>query len=178
MPRSQAAPPVTAYRRAILRLARRDHTVAELRRALRARGHEASEIEAALDRLRRERYLDDGGYAERFARSRLAHHGLGRARIRHSLRERGVGRGETEAGLRRALAEVDETAVVDALARRYWRTHARVAPGRRLPRLWAFLVRRGFAVALVRERLNVLWPRWSDALEGLEPAEDEAGDGE
>ncbi len=33
MPRRPAGPPPTAYRRAISRLARRDHTVAELRRA-------------------------------------------------------------------------------------------------------------------------------------------------
>ena len=184
MPRREAASPPTAYRRAILRLARRDHTVAELRRALLERGHETAEVDEALERLRREKYLDDGGYAERFARSRLVHQGLGRARIRQALRQRGVGRGETEAGLRTALGDVDEDALVDTLARRYWKQHARLEPGRRLPRLWAFLVRRGFQAGLVQQRLRALWPRWSDALEGLEPLDDEAlargsdGDGE
>ena len=176
MPRKQAAPPPTAYRRAILRLARRDHTAAELRRALVERGHEAEEVEAAIERLLRERYLDDKGYAERFARSRLANHGLGRLRIRQALRQRGVGRGEMEAGIRRATAEVDEKAVLDDVARRYWKQHARVEPERRLPRLWAFLLRRGFPPGLVRERLAALWPRWSDALEGLEPAEPAFGE--
>ena len=172
MPRSATgASPQSAYQRALGRLARRDHSVAELRRALAARGHEADEVEAALERLRRERYLDDKGYAERFARSRLAHHGHGRALIRQSLRQRGITRTETEAGLAQALREVDEDAVLDALARRYWRQHARTAPERRLPRLWAFLLRRGFAAGLVHERLSALWPRWADALEGLEPAE-------
>jgi regulatory protein len=170
MPRKKAAPPPTAYRRAILRLARRDHTVAELRRALLEREHEPAEVEEALDRLRRERYLDDAGYAERFARSRLAHQGLGRSRIRQALRVRGVSRGETEAGIRTALREVDEQAVVDQLARRYWKQHVSVEPARRLPRLWAFLLRRGFAVGLVHARLKTLWPRWADALEGLDPA--------
>jgi regulatory protein len=145
--------------------------VAELRRALAARGHESDEVEAALERLRRERYLDDTGFAERFARSRLSHHGHGRALVRERLRQRGVGRSEREAGLAGALAEVDERAVLDGVARRYWRTHARVEPRRRLPRLWAFLLRRGYAASLVRDRLSALWPRWADALEGLEPAE-------
>jgi regulatory protein len=165
------ASPQSAYQRALGRLARRDHSVAELRRALAARGHEADEVEAALERLRRERYLDDAGYAERFARSRLEHHGHGRALVRQSLRQRGVSRAETETGLQSALREVDEKAVLDALARRYWRQHARIAPARRLPRLWTFLLRRGFAAGLVHERLCALWPRWADALEGLEPAE-------
>jgi regulatory protein len=145
--------------------------VAELRRALLERGHGPDEVEAAIARLRGERYLDDRGYAERFARSRMAHQGLGRARVRQGLRQRGVGRADGEAGLAGALREVDERAVLEGLARRYWRQHARVEPERRLPRLWAFLLRRGFAVSLVHERLKALWPRWSDALEGLEPLE-------
>jgi regulatory protein len=172
MPRSATgASPQSAYQRALGRLARRDHSAAELRRALRARGHEPDEVEAAIERLRRERYLDDVGYAERFARSRLAHHGHGRALVRQGLRQRGVSRAETESGLASALREVDEKAVLEALARRYWRQHARVEPAQRLPRLWAFLLRRGFAAGLVHERLSALWPRWADALEGLEPAE-------
>jgi regulatory protein len=171
VPGRNAAPPPTAYRRAVLRLARRDQTTSELRRALAEKGHAAEEIEAAIERLRREKALDDRGFSERFARSRMAHQGLGRARIRQGLRQRGVAKGEAEAGLVAALAEVDEHAVVDALARRYWKQHARVEPDRRLPRLWAFLVRRGFPPALVRDRLAALWPRWSDALEGLDPLE-------
>ena len=175
MPGRQAGVPPAAYRRAILRLARRDHSAAELRRALLERGYPQDEVDEAIARLVRERCLDDSGYAARFARSRLAHHGLGRTRIRQALRQRGVGRREVEAGLRSALAEVDEKAVVDSLARRYWKAHARVEPEKRLPRLWAFLLRRGFAPALVKERLAELWPRWSDALEGLEPLEEGEG---
>ena len=171
MPGKKAAPPPTAYRRAVLRLARRDQTAAELRRALGEKGHDAEEIEAAIERLRREKVLDDRGYAERFARSRMAHQGIGRARIRQGLRQRGVARAEAEDGLAAALGEVDEHAVVDSLARRYWKQHVRVEPERRLPRLWAFLVRRGFSPALVRDRLATLWPRWSDALEGLDPVD-------
>ena len=172
MPRRAAAtPPPTAYQRALRRLARRDHSAAELRRALLDRGHDPDEVEAALDRLRRERYVDDAGFAERFARARMAHQGHGRLRIRQDLRQRGVDRSTAEAGIAGALREVDEKAVLDALARRHWRQHAAAPPERRLPRLWAFLVRRGFAPGLVRERLARLWPRWSDALEGLEPLE-------
>jgi len=175
VPARKAATPPTAYRRAVLRLARRDQSAAELRRALAEKGHDAEEIEAAIERLRREKYLDDRGYAERFARSRMAHQGVGRARVRQGLRQRGVAKAEAEAGLRAALAEVDEPGLLDSLARRYWKQHARVEPARRVPRLWAFLVRRGFPPALVRERMTALWPRWGDALEGLDPLD--AADG-
>lgn len=174
MPRSApAGPPPSAYQRALRRLAQRDQSEVELRRALGERGHSEEEIEEALDRLRAQRYVDDDAYAERFARSRLASHGLGRRRIRQGLRQRGLPPEKVEAGLRAALKDVSEDEVLDDLARRYWAQHARVEPGRRLPRLWGFLLRRGFAPAHVRRRLQVLWPRWSDALEGLEPAEPE-----
>ena len=173
--RAAAARPPTAYQRALRRLARRDHSVEELRRALLDRGHDVEEVEAAIDRLRRERYVDDTGFAERFARSRMANQGHGRMRIRQDLRRRGVDRRTVEAGIAGALHEVDEKAVVDGLARRYWRQHAAVEPEKRLPRLWAFLVRRGFAPGLVRERLSRLWPKWSDALDGLEPVGDTGG---
>jgi regulatory protein len=176
--RASAAPPPTAYQRALRRLARRDQSAAELRRALLERGHGAEEVDAALERLGQERYVDDAGFAERFARSRMAHQGLGRLRIRQGLRQRGVDRAAMEAGLAGALREVDEREVLDGLARRYWRGHAGVEPPRRLHRLWAFLLRRGFAPALVHERLGALWPRWRDALEGLEPAEGAEARGE
>jgi regulatory protein len=171
MGRRAPLPSPSAYQRALARLARRDHSVAELRRALAARGHEREEVDAALERLRRERYLDDAAFAEAYARSRIAHLGHGRALVRKGLRERGVSRGEIESGLASALREVDEKDVLDSVARRYWKTHARVEPARRLPRLMGFLLRRGFAAGLVQDRLRQLWPRWSDALEGLEPIE-------
>jgi regulatory protein len=177
MPRSApAGPHPSAWQRALRRLARRDHSEVELRRALRARGHPTEEIDEALARLRERRWLDDGAYAERFARSRLAHHGLGRGRIRQGLRERGVSREQAEAGLRAALREVPEDEVLDRVARRYWRQHGRVDPPRRLARLWGFLLRRGFAAGHVRARLTALWPRWADALEGADPVDESTGD--
>ncbi len=169
-----AGPKPSAYQRALRRLARRDHSEAELRRALAARGHSEEEIDEALARLRAQRYVDDETFAERFARSRLSHHGHGRTRIRQGLRQRGVGQEQMEAGLTAALRDVSEDEALDRAARRYWRQHTRVEPARRLPRLWAFLLRRGFAPGHVKRRLRVLWPRWSDALEGLEPAEVDA----
>ncbi len=179
MPRSvPAGPAPSAYQRALRRLAGRDQSESELRRALSARGYSRREIDEALARLRTQRYVDDDAYAERYARSRLAHQGLGRKRIRQGLRQRGLDPEQVEAGLAAALREVSEDEVLDKVARRYWRQHTRVEPARRLPRLWGFLLRRGFAPAHVRARLRTLWPRWSDALEGLEPGGLVDGDGD
>jgi regulatory protein len=75
-----------------------------------------------------------------------------------------------------ALQDVSETEALDKLARRHWRLHEKDEPRKRLQRLWAFLLRRGFPADLVRARLHGLWPRWSDALDGLDPEEDPGED--
>lgn len=120
-------------------------------------------------RLQQQNYLDDDLFAERFARSRLTHHGHGRMKIRQGLRQRGVSKEQIEGGITAALREVSEDEILDTLARRYWKQHERIEAPRRFSRLWGFLLRRGFPPGLVRGRLHTLWPRWSDALEGLEP---------
>jgi regulatory protein len=160
-------PEKTAYVRALGRLARRDHSEAELTRALRDRGHSTEEVEAAMEKLRSQRFVDDAGFAERFARSRLLGHRVGRKRIRQGLRQRGVDRQVGEAGLRKALEDVPEREALEAAARAYWRTHGRDEPKTRVRKLWAFLLRRGFPADLVVERLGALWPRHRSALEGL-----------
>jgi SOS response regulatory protein OraA/RecX len=124
-------------------------------------------VEAAILRLSTERYLDDGTYAARFARSRLAHHGLGPRRIREALRGRGVALETTEQGLREALDEVPEAEALASLARKYWRAHARDEHRQRLRKLWVFLLRRGFSPELVRRQLGALWPRHRDAVAEL-----------
>jgi regulatory protein len=144
-----------------------------MRLALRAKGHAEDDIEEALARLRRERLLDDAAFAARYARSRLQHRGLGRHRLSLGLRRKGVTRAVAEAGIREALGEVSESAVLDDLARRYWKANARRPPEQRLRSLWGFLLRRGFPATLILSRLKALWPRWGDALDGLEPIEPE-----
>src|SRR5262245_45489722 len=139
-------------------------------------GHSGADVEDALARLRRERLLDDAGLAARYARSRLEHHGIGRHRLRQALRRKGISRPVAEAGVREALEQVSETSVLDALARRQWKATRARAPEKRLRNLWAFLLRRGFPATLILARLKALWPRWQDALDGLEPAEAEAAE--
>jgi regulatory protein len=169
----EAPPSPSPYQRALARLARRDHSEAEIQRALLRDGFDDAAIDAALRRLRAERYLDDQGFAARYARSRMRYQGLGRHRVRQELRKKGVSKPVAEVGVKEALAEVPEADTLDALARRYWRSKASDEPTRRLRKLWAFLVRRGFPADLVHTRLRALWPRWKDALEGLEPVDEE-----
>jgi regulatory protein len=157
-----------AWSAAVGVLARRDVAVEQLRAILLGKSFPEAAVNAAVERLQRERYLDDASLAARYARSRLELRGQGQHRVRQGLRRRGVAGATIEAGIREALGEVSEAGVVDRLARRYWTQRRRDAPARRLRGLWAFLVRRGFPSDLVHERLRELWPRWSDVLAGLD----------
>jgi regulatory protein len=173
LPRKTAASPaVSAYGRALGKLSRRDHAEGELRLSLRRAGHGQGEIDEAVARLKGQRALDDRRFAETFSRSRLRHRGLGSRRIEAALRHRGVARPVAEAGLRAAKSEVEEGDALDALARSYWKQRAADQPKRRLQKLWAFLLRRGYPADLVNTRLRALWPRLRDALDGLEPGEE------
>ena len=159
-----------AYGKALARLARREMSSAEVRRGLTRDGFEPAAVDRAVESLLERRYLDDARMGERFARSRLADRGLGRHRVRQALSQKGLSRGIIDSSLRAALADVSEADQIDRLARRYWRQKVGHAPERRLKGLWAFLIRRGFPPGLVGDRLRALWPRWGDALAGLEPA--------
>jgi regulatory protein len=152
-------------------LGRRDRSKEEIRRALLRDGYEEVAVAEVIARLTADRYLDDAGYAARVARARLRYDGLGRNRIRQDLRARGVPRDLAEGGLAEALTEVPEAETLDRVAQRYWRNRVSDEPRDRLRKLWAFLVRRGFPSDLVRARLAELWPRWRDALDGLEASE-------
>ena len=132
-------------------------------------GFEAEDVDGVLERLRSQGYVDDRGFAARYARSRLQHHGLGRQRVRQELRRRGVARSTAEAGLTEALGDVPEEQVLDRMARRYWKARQRDAPGKRARGLYMYLIRRGFPAILILERFRVLWPRHRDLLEGVEP---------
>jgi SOS response regulatory protein OraA/RecX len=140
-----------------------------MRRALLQAGHTEEETEGAIARLRRENLLDDGRFAARFAASRIGNAGLGQRRVRQALRQRGVAPRVADAGLAEALRDVSEAEALDRVARRYWRQRASEEPERRVRRLWRFLLGRGFSADLVRARVRALWPRYGDALEGLEP---------
>ena len=164
--------PTLARQRALRRLARRDHSEAELRRVLLRAGFAEPVVAATMERLRAEKYLDDQGFATRFAHSRVAHHGLGRNRVREALRARGVSRAIIDKGVAEALRDVSEVEVLEVQARRYWRQHGRDEPVRRIRKLWVFLLRRGFPAGLVRERLAILWPRWREGLEDLPEPDD------
>ena len=137
----------------------RFNSEAELRRKLRAKKFEPGEIDAVIERLHREKWLDDSRFAGAFTRAR-ANRKIGRRRIARELQAAGVS-GEVAA---RAVAEnldpererEDLLALRDKririLARRHGEDYVRTDEGRK--KLAAHLVAQGYDQALVWEVLG------------------------
>ena len=72
-------------------LARREHSVHELRRKLLDKGHPATATDAAISILVRDKLLSDERFTEMYVHARTAR-GYGPLHIAASLRERGIGK--------------------------------------------------------------------------------------
>ncbi len=83
-------------------LARREHSVRELRNKLQRRFPDVETIDKQLSRLAAERLQSDVRFAQSYARQRISR-GYGPLRLREELRERGV----AEADVAAAMQEMD-----------------------------------------------------------------------
>jgi regulatory protein len=140
--------PTTCYDKAVQLLASRPHFRAELAAKLSRRGFPQEEIDAALDRLTEQGYLDDRAAAAGFVEGR-AGRGEGRARVRAELQKRGASGAAVEEALA-ALPDDDLPAAQEAAelwARRGGNDPAALA---------RHLARKGFShraiVAVLKER--------------------------
>jgi regulatory protein len=107
-------------------------------------------VQAVLGELEAKGLVDDARYAAFFVQARLAHRPTGAARLRRELQARGVPRelaeeaaGPAGGGNQRELAL--------AAARPRMAAAERLGRERGMRRLAAFLARRGFSAAVVRE---------------------------
>lgn len=132
-------------------LGRRERTVAELRRYLEGKRVEPDLIDATVERLRAEGWLDDGRYAKRFAEDKQTLERWGRERIARDLRKRGVEPEPIEAALADRGREQELRAAVEVL-------HAKLPQPpedeRSRDRAWRLLVRRGYEPELAYEAVR------------------------
>jgi regulatory protein len=132
--------------RAISLLARREHTRVELIRKLSPHGT-SEEIETVLNELASSGLQSDARFAENYVRSQSAR--LGTARLRQSLRTKGVATALIESGLVDLPDEMER-------ARAIWTKKFAAAPAD--AREWAkqarFLQGRGFSSNVIRNLLK------------------------
>jgi regulatory protein len=149
---------VATYDRALNMLALRARSSAELRRLLVRKGEPADLVDAAIERLLRAGFLDDGSFARQFARSKLLGAGLSRRRVQQELARRGVARDVAESALADVVTEeqVDEEDGLQRVARKKLKSLERLDPMTQRRRLYAFLARRGYDSDAIARTLREL----------------------
>jgi len=139
---------------ALRALARRSHSVSELRQKLRRRAATTDAVQPLLERLADRGWLDDYSYALAFARHRAQHRRFGRYRIARELRKRGVADELIDEAVCEALpAEEDELALLCKRLDRRLRNQRPPYPDKLLRSLYASLLRAGFPSAIIRDEL-------------------------
>jgi regulatory protein len=135
-----------AYDKALGLLARREHSIRELKTKLALRGHAKGEASEAIDRLKDQHYQSDDRFAASLTRRR-ASQGYGPRRIGAELKSHGLG----EAAIRVMIAEadLDWTAIALTQSHRRFGTRPPTDSAERAKRA-DFLLRRGFDPATVR----------------------------
>jgi regulatory protein len=132
-----------AYVLALSWLARRELTERQIRARLTRRQIAAEEIDAAVERLRRERALDDRRVAGAYARTAVRLKGRGPLRLRRDLQALGVDAAAAREAIEEALAETPEETLIDrAIARRWPKSGDADRPA--VARVYRALLRQGF----------------------------------
>lgn len=135
----------TPVQRALGLLARREHSRKELNRKLTARGLDADQARAAVDRLAGEGWQDDARFAESLVRSR-SNTGYGPLRIRAELATHGLDREAIARAMETFEGDWAEVAR-DLVRRRFGPSLDDLAAMRKAA---DFLLRRGFDGGSVR----------------------------
>jgi regulatory protein len=152
---------VAVYDRAVRLLAGRGYAIAELSRRLVRGGADPRYVPIAIERLVASGALDDAEYARSLTRSRVRSKGTSARRVKQELSRHGVSADVAAEAVEEVFVEeeVDETAVVEQLARRRAETMRGLDPMVRRRRLYAYLARRGYDADDVRRAVETVIER-------------------
>jgi regulatory protein len=138
----------------------------EVRDRLRRRDFSPTAIDAAIDKLRGWRYLDDRAFAELWVENRAEHHPRGRRALQAELRAKGIDReiaGEVIEG-----ADINEADAALELARKRLGSLTSLDEPTQKRRLTAFLSRKGYGWDVIKPVLTQLYAGDEDELGDVE----------
>ncbi|HEY3928059.1 MAG TPA: regulatory protein RecX [Candidatus Koribacter sp.] len=144
------------YEYAVGALGRRMRSVAELKRLMRPRvGHQEDAnrlMDAVVERLKQQKYLNDARYAESFSNYRKENEKFGRNRVVNELRTRGVHADVIDKAVNTTYGETDEVELAKKFIQR-----KRVRPPadqKATGRVFRMLLRAGFGSRTAYRVLN------------------------
>ena len=146
---------MSAYLDALKLLGRRELSAADLRSRLIDREHPPEEVDAAIEKLKEIRAVDDERVARAYARTASKVKGRGRLRVTRELQAMGIARDVIAAAVSEVFADTDERALIDRAMQKKLRGGARKpVTMQERARLYQFLMRQGFTPAAVSAALR------------------------
>jgi regulatory protein len=144
-----------AYTTALTLLARRELSTRQLRERLTRRKFDAEEIDTVIQRLTRDRTLDDHRVAVASARMEASIRRRGRRRVLQRVQQLGISADLARAAVDEVFGELDETALLDdAIQRRVRGASVKALDAKGVARLVRGLVAQGFEPGQIYARLR------------------------
>ncbi|MGB7844418.1 MAG: regulatory protein RecX [Candidatus Acidiferrum sp.] len=144
------------YDAAIKILMRRAYSISQMQKALASRCEDEKLVKSVVERLKREKLVDDARYARQFTRHRTEGRKQGQFRIARELRARGVPDRHIEAALKDAAKETDPAAIVRQRIERKLKLYRGEIDEKKLASLYRSLIGAGFPADLIRRELHRL----------------------
>lgn len=157
-----AAQQADALRQAVESLAIRDRSETELRRMLTRRQFPQPIIATVLERLRNQGLINDRRYAREYVRTQGGRRGIGPAALRARLARRGVAPEVVDEALSDELPDETQESIALTLARKQLSRLRTAHKTDNRPRLYEFLVRRGFDDELAARVVEHLLDDYND----------------
>lgn len=146
-PKQPPREPALPY--AVKLLASRSYSTRKLREKLRMKGYLAEETDAAIEKLKEKRLLDDQRFADGFVRSRIETHPRGKSALVRDLVARGVSGATAKQAVNENLTEEQEFDLARELVERKRSQYENLDADTRKRRLIALLARRGFRPGII-----------------------------
>ena len=125
-------------------LGRRELSEVQVRQRLARKGHDADAVDAAVERLRAERAIDDARVAEAIAHTETAIRRRGRLRVRRRIEQAGIAPATARQALDAVFGEIDDEALIEAALARRLRGRDAIDSDVERRKLYRFLVGQGF----------------------------------
>ena len=135
-------------------LAGRELSEAQVRQRLTRRGHDAADIDAAVERLKSNGTIDDARAAAVIARRETTVRRRGKARVTSRIRAAGISSSVADHAGEQAFQDVDADALLEAALDRRLRGRTTIDSEKEFNRLYRYLVGQGFEHDRVLTRLR------------------------
>src|SRR4051812_27062545 len=127
---SNPTPTASAYVDGLRMLGRRELSEAQVRQRLARKGHEPDAVDAAIDRLRSEKAIDDTRVAEAIAHTQVAVHRRGKLRVKRQIEQAGIPPATARHALEEVFGGIDDDALLEAALARRLRNRDTIADDR------------------------------------------------